>query len=67
MAHQREVNVLLAYHHRPSNDTKRRAEKKTLRQTLRVQVPNNHILAQDLYYNYYDPHPKYLIIRYLDL
>ena len=34
--------------------------------TLRVQVPNYHILTQDLYYNYYYPKPKYLIIRYLD-
>ena len=34
--------------------------------TLRVQVPNNHILTQNLYYNYYYPKPKYLIIGYLD-
>ena len=34
--------------------------------TLRVQVPNNHILTQNLYYNYYYPRPKYLNIRYLD-
>ena len=35
--------------------------------TLRVQVPKNHILTQDLYcnYNYYYPNPKYLIIGYL--
>ena len=32
----------------------------------RVQVPNNHILAQNLYYNYYYPKLKYLIIGYLD-
>ena len=32
----------------------------------RVQVPNNDILAQNLYYNYYHPKPKYLIIGYLD-
>ena len=25
--------------------------------TLRVQVPNNQILTQDLYYNYYYPNP----------
>ena len=25
--------------------------------TLRVQVPNNHILTQNLYYNYYYPKP----------
>ena len=35
-------------------------------QTLRVQVPNNSILTQNLYYNYYYPKPKYLIIGYLD-
>ena len=34
--------------------------------TLRVQVPNNHILTQNLYYNYYYPNPKYLIIGYMD-
>ena len=34
--------------------------------TLRVQVPNRHILTQNLYYNYYYPEPKYLIIGYLD-
>ena len=33
---------------------------------LRVQVPNNHIFTQNLYYNYYYPRPKYLIIGYLD-
>ena len=33
--------------------------------TLRVQVPNNHILPQNLY-NYYYPKPKYLIIGYMD-
>ena len=33
---------------------------------LRVQVPNNHILTQNLYYNYYYPNPKYLIIGYMD-
>ena len=33
---------------------------------LRVQVPNNHILTQSLYYNPYYPKPKYLIIGYLD-
>ena len=34
--------------------------------TLRVQVPNNHILTQNLYYNYYYPNPKYLLIGYMD-
>ena len=34
--------------------------------TLRVQVPNNHILTQNLYYKYYYPKPKYLIIGYMD-
>ena len=34
--------------------------------TLRVQVPNNHILTQNLYYHYYYPNPKYLNIGYLD-
>ena len=34
--------------------------------TLRVQVPDNHIPAQNLYYNYYYPKPKHLIIGYLD-
>ena len=34
--------------------------------TLRIQVPNNHILAQNLYYKYYYPKPKYLIIGYMD-
>ena len=33
--------------------------------TLRVQVPNNHILAQKLYYNYYYPNPKYPNIGYM--
>ena len=33
--------------------------------TLRVQVPNNHILTQNLYYTYNHPKPKYLIIGYL--
>ena len=33
---------------------------------LRVQVPNNHILIQNLYYKYYCPNPKYLIIGYMD-
>ena len=36
------------------------------RVSLRVQVPNNHILTQNLYYNYYYPNPKYLIIGYMD-
>ena len=34
--------------------------------TLRVQVPNNHILTQNLYYIYYYPNPKYLNIGYMD-
>ena len=33
---------------------------------LRVQVLNNHILTQNLYYNYYYQDPKYKIIGYLD-
>ena len=33
---------------------------------FRVQVPNNHILTQNLYYNSYCPKPKYQIIGYLD-
>ena len=33
--------------------------------TLRFQVPNNHVLTQSLYYNYYYPKPKYLMIGYL--
>ena len=32
----------------------------------RVQVPNNHILTQNLYYNHYYQNPKYPIIRYMD-
>ena len=34
--------------------------------TLRVQVPSNPILTQNLYYNYYYAKPKCLIIGYLD-
>ena len=34
--------------------------------SLRVQVPNDHILPQNLYYNYYYTNPKYLIIGYMD-
>ena len=33
---------------------------------LRVQVPNNHILTQNLYYNYYYQYDKYLTIGYMD-
>ena len=33
--------------------------------SLRVQVPNNHILTQNLYYNHSYPKPIYLIIIYL--
>ena len=32
----------------------------------RVPVPNNHALTQNLYHNYYNPNPKYLIIGYMD-
>ena len=35
--------------------------------SLRVQVLKNHILTQNLYYNYYYPKPKHQIIEYLDL
>ena len=34
--------------------------------SLRVQVPNNHLLTQNLYYNHYYPKTKYLIVGYLD-
>ena len=34
--------------------------------TLRVQVPKNHILPPNLYYIYYYPNPKYLIVGYMD-
>ena len=34
--------------------------------TLRVQVPNNHILTETLSDKYYYPNPKYLIIGYMD-
>ena len=34
--------------------------------TLRIQVPNHHILTQNLYDNYYYPKPKYLIMGYRD-
>ena len=35
--------------------------------TLRVQVPNNHIMpTRNLYSNSYYPKPKYLIIGYID-
>ena len=33
--------------------------------SLRVQVPNNHIRTQNMYYNDYYPKPKYLIMEYL--
>ena len=33
---------------------------------LKVQVPNNRILTQNLHYNYYYPNPKYLIIGHMD-
>ena len=35
--------------------------------TRKPQVPNSHILTQNLYYKYYYPIPKYPIIRYLDI
>ena len=31
-----------------------------------TQRPNNHILTQNLYYNYYYQNPEYLILGYLD-
>ena len=34
--------------------------------SLRVQVPNSHILTQDLYYNYQYQNPKYPIIGYME-
>ena len=34
--------------------------------TLRVQVPSNHILTPNLYYNSQYPKPKYLTMGYLD-
>ena len=34
--------------------------------SLRVQVPNNYILTQNLYQNDYYPNPKYVIIGYMD-
>ena len=37
-----------------------------VRKSLRVQVPNNQILTQNLDYNNYYPKPKYAIIGYLD-
>ena len=37
-----------------------------LKAPLRVQVPNDHILTQNLYYNSYYPKPMYLIIGYMD-
>ena len=43
-----------------------RVEKSPEDPTLRVQVPNDRILTQNLYYNYYYPKLKYLIIGYLD-
>ena len=33
---------------------------------LRVQVPNNYVLTQNLYHNYYYPQPQYQIVGYLD-
>ena len=37
-----------------------------LKLTLTVQVLKNHILTQHLYYNYYSPNPKYLILGHSD-
>ena len=34
--------------------------------SLRVQVPNNHILTENLYYTYYYPNSKYLVIGHMD-
>ena len=34
--------------------------------TQGVQIPNHHILTQNLYHNSYYPKPTYLIIGYLD-
>ena len=34
--------------------------------TLRVQVPNNHILTQNLFYNHYYQNPEYQIVGYMD-
>ena len=34
--------------------------------SLRVHVPNNHILTPNLHYDSYYPTPKYLIIAYMD-
>ena len=34
--------------------------------SLRVQVPNDPILTQNLHYNYYYPNPEHLIIGYMD-
>ena len=33
---------------------------------LRVQVPNNHMLSQNQYYNHYSPNHKYLVIGYME-
>ena len=34
--------------------------------TLRVHIPKNHVLTQNLYYNPSYPNPKYPIIGYMD-
>ena len=36
------------------------------RESLRAQVLNIYILTQTVHYNYYYPHPKYVVIGYLD-
>ena len=44
----------------------RKLEGRGARLTLRVQVPNKHIVTPNLYYNYYYPNSKYLKIGYMD-
>ena len=51
---------------KPSTSSTPSLHKPTKDFTLRVQVPDYHILTRNLYYNYYYPHPIYLHIRYLD-
>ena len=46
--------------------TEPQVSKSTHVHTLRVQVPNNHILTPNLFYNYYYPNPKYPNIGYMD-
>ena len=49
-----------------SNKTFRIPKKYPHNLSLRVQVPNNHILTQNLYQNHYYPNPKYQIIGHMD-